>query len=272
MSAGRNGQPARGHEILALYQRTTAFTRSLLQENERLRREIADAEARQRIRADDPLLVTRLRDQLHSCIETMEESKQEILERLREIESRSRRSAKRSVEIESGNDNLIHLYVALDRLYSTLDLSQVLQTIIQIAVNLIGAEVIAIYILDEKSGQLAVVAAEGESPGAFPSSELGGGAVGTAVAMGRTLCYEARGPVDPSRPIACIPLRAADCPIGAIAIYRLLQQKDDFTPLDHELFTLLAEHAATAISAARAYSQSARRLNTMRGFLDLLTN
>ena len=57
---------------------------------------------------------------------------------------------------------------------------------------------------------------------------------------------------------------------GAIAIYGLLQQKDGFTPLDHELFTLLGGHAATAIFAAQLYSQSERKLNTIQGFIDLL--
>jgi hypothetical protein len=51
----------------------------------------------------------------------------------------------------------------------------------------------------------------------------------------------------------------------------LLQQKDGFSPLDHELFTVLGGHAATALFAARLYSQSERKLNTIQGFIDLLT-
>ena len=69
----------------------------------------------------------------------------------------------------------------------------------------------------------------------------------------------------------CIPLRVRSNPIGAIAIHKLLQQKDGFTALDHELFTLLGGHAATAIFASRLYSQSERKLNTIQGFIDLLT-
>ena len=38
-----------------------------------------------------------------------------------------------------------------------------------------------------------------------------------------------------------------------------------------ELFTLLAGHAATAILASKLYSQSERKLNTIQGFIDLLT-
>jgi hypothetical protein len=54
-------------------------------------------------------------------------------------------------------------------------------------------------------------------------------------------------------------------------IYRLLQQKDGFSALDNELFTLLAGHAATAIFASRLYAQSERKLSTIQGFIDLLT-
>ena len=59
--------------------------------------------------------------------------------------------------------------------------------------------------------------------------------------------------------------------IGLIVIYRLLQQKDAFSAVDYELFSLLAAHAATAIFSSKLYSQSERKLNTIQSFLDLLT-
>jgi NitT/TauT family transport system permease protein len=59
--------------------------------------------------------------------------------------------------------------------------------------------------------------------------------------------------------------------IGLIAIYKLLQQKDSFSAVDYELFSLLAAHAATAIFSSKLYSQSERKLNTIQSFLDLLT-
>ena len=76
----------------------------------------------------------------------------------------------------------------------------------------------------------------------------------------------------PNEPIACIPLVVEGNPIGVIAIERLFQQKEGFTDLDHELFEVLGGHAATAIFAARLYSQSERKLNTIQGFIDLLTD
>ena len=66
-------------------------------------------------------------------------------------------------------------------------------------------------------------------------------------------------------------LREGENVIGVISIYKLLVQKDAFTAVDYELFSLLAAHAATAIFSSKLYSQSERRLTTIQGFLDLLT-
>ena len=98
--------------------------------------------------------------------------------------------------------------------------------------------------------------------------------LGESVASGEVASGDpARGGTSPESgdPLICIPLRVEDEPTGAIAIYQLLQQKDGFSSLDHELFTLLAGHAATAILASKLYSQSERKLNTIQGFIDLLT-
>jgi len=51
----------------------------------------------------------------------------------------------------------------------------------------------------------------------------------------------------------------------------LLVQKKKFEPIDYELFTLLAGHAATAIFSSDLYSRSERRLSTIQGFIELLS-
>jgi len=55
-----------------------------------------------------------------------------------------------------------------------------------------------------------------------------------------------------------------------ISIYSLFVQKDTFSNIDYELFSLLAGHAATAIFSSRLYTQSERKLTTIQSFLDLL--
>jgi GAF domain-containing protein len=261
----------RADEFIALFSRGAEFTKQLLQENERLRGRLVEVEDRQTYAAQDSTEWEKLREELLARIAGLENEKQDVLERLRAVEEENRQFAGRYLEIEEENNNLANLYVASYQLHSTLDLSEVLKTIIEIVINLIGAEIFAVYVLDEKTDQLSPVACEGEELGAFPKVPLGSGVVGGAVSSGETACEDASPSNDLSRPIVCIPLRIEERPIGAIAIFKLLAQKDTFTPLDHELFTLLAGHAATSIFAAQLYGQSERKLNTIQGFIDLLT-
>lgn len=270
MSEKREGLFARAEEVLGLFRKGAEFTGELIRENERLRRELARLEGQQ-LAASDEQAWEKLRGELLARIESLEGERTGMLERLRQVEDENQQFTARYIEIEEENNNLASLYVASFQLHSTLHLQEVLQIIVEIVINLIGAEVFAIYVLDEKTNVLSPVASEGAVLGAFPICRLGEAMVGGAVASGETACAESLDEHEAGQPIVAIPLRVQERPIGAIAIQRLLQQKDGFTPLDHELFTLLAGHAATAIFAARLYSQSERKLNTIQGFIDLLT-
>jgi GAF domain-containing protein len=270
MSEKKDGLFARAEEVLSLFRRGAEFTQDLIKENERLRLQVAQFEA-QNLAASDDVEWEKLRHDLISRIQNLEGEKQDILDRLKQVEGENRHFAERYLEIEEENNNLASLYVASYQLHSTLDLSEVIKIVVEIVINLIGAEVFAIYVLDERTEVLTPVASEGREIADFPPCHLGNGMVGAAVATGETQCGDAGGPEDLERPLVCVPLRVQERPIGAIAIHKLLQQKDGFTPLDHELFTLLGGHAATAVFAARLYSQSERKLNTIQGFIDLLT-
>jgi nitrate/nitrite-specific signal transduction histidine kinase len=270
MSEKREGLFSRAEEVLGLFRKGAEFTQELLRENERLRREMARLEGQQ-LAASDEHAWEKLRAELLARIESLEGERSEVLERLQAVEDENRHFTERYIEIEEENNNLASLYVASFQLHSTLHLQEVLQIIVEIVINLIGAEVFAIYVLDEKTNVLSPMASEGAVRGDFPICRLGQGMVGSALESGDTACVEDLAASKPGQPIVAIPLRVQERPIGAIAIQRLLQQKDGFTPLDHELFTLLAGHAATAIFAARLHSQSERKLNTIQGFIDLLT-
>lgn len=271
MSSDRNGPFGRGEEFLKFFNRGIELTKELIQENERLRRRIVQIETEQTAAARNPHEWEKLRRELISRIQSLEVERDNALERLREVESENQHFAERFVEVEEENNALANLYVASFQLHSTLDLSEVLKIVLEIVINLVGAEVFAVYVVDEKTRRLEAVASEGEPLESFPSVPLGSGVIGACVQSGDTWCGDASGSTDFEAPIACIPLRVQDQSLGVIAIYRLLQQKERFTPLDHELFTLLAGHAATAIFSSRLYAQSERKLNTIQGFIDLLT-
>ncbi|NNL66332.1 MAG: GAF domain-containing protein [Myxococcales bacterium] len=261
----------RSDEFLTLFKQGAEFTKELMEENERLRHQLHSIQEGARQAATDPGEWSKLRVQLLTQIDQLKVEKDNALERLKLVEEENRQFAERYVEIEEENNNLANLYVASYQLHSTLALSEVLKIIIEIVINLIGAEVFAVYVQDERSGSLEAVASEGLEVDEFPKIAPGAGIIGGSVGSGETFCGDTGASLDWETPIACIPLRVQDRPIGAIAIYSLLEQKESFTPLDHELFTLLAGHAATAIFAAQLYSQSERKLNTIQGFIDLLT-
>ena len=130
--------------------------------------------------------------------------------------------------------------------------------------------------LDESTGQLEAVVAEGLTLESLPRATRsgvaqGGGALRSALQSGAIVCRDPEQTRDAQEPVVAIPMRVLDRPIGVIAIYRFLSHKDEISLLDRELFTLLAGDAATAILAARLYSESKRKLNTIQGFIDLLT-
>ena len=262
----------RADEFLSLFKRGADFSRELLRENERLRAEILHVHDRQETAAQHPGDWEKLREELLAKIARLESECTTVRERLDQVELENSHFAQRYVEIEEENNNLANLYVASYQLHSTLDPDEVLKIVMEIVINLVGAEVFAIYLLNDQTAELTAVASEGRDVGDFPKVRFGSGVLGAAVAANEATCWNTARSDDLTQPIVCVPLVVQDRPIGAIAVYGLLQQKDGFSPLDHELFNMLGGHAATALFAARLYSQSERKLNTIQGFIDLLTN
>ena len=261
----------RATEFLAMFRRGAEFTRELVEENARLRRKLHELETRQSDAAQDPKEWERLREELIERIQGLESERQDALERLRALEQENRHFARRCVEIEEENNSLANLYVASYQLHSTLDLPEVLRIVVEIVINLIGAEVVSVYAHDEKTGRLEPVATEGRDRDRFPALAVGTGLVGVSVERGEILTREPGAAGAAEEPLVSIPLRVGDRSIGAIALFSLLVQKEKFNALDHELFALLAGHAATSILAAQLHAQSERKLNTMQGLIELLT-
>lgn len=264
----------RGEEFLQAFKKGAEFTQELLKENEKLRYRVlkleealaqAGGEA-----GGDP---SREAIQLRQRVDELEREKAEILGRIREIEEENEDFANRYVEIEEENNMLANLYIASFQLHSTLDFKEVLQIILEIVINLIGAEEFGILLLDEKTNKLEPVAAEGISPADIPAVPVGQGIIGQAAETGDNYFIDSMAGYvrDYEKPIVCIPLKIKEQVIGVITIYKLLVQKDEFTSVDYELFTLLAGHAATAVFSSRLYSDSERKLSTIQGFIDLLT-
>jgi transcriptional regulator with GAF, ATPase, and Fis domain len=261
----------RAEKFLELFNKGKEFTEELLRENQRLRYRLAALETEHGNVSSEE--VQRLRAE----IQQLTEENRRIQQRFREVEEENKDFANRYIEIEEQNNNLANLYVASYQLHSTLDFKEVIQIVQEIVINLVGAEAFAILLLDEKTNELKTIACEGEDVvGGIEtiSVRLGDGILGSVAKTGESYYINQDvegGEVTLEKPLAAVPLKIKEHVIGLIAIYKLLQQKDSFSAVDYELFSLLAAHAATAIFSSKLYSQSERKLNTIQSFLDLLT-
>lgn len=257
----------KAEEFLQVFRKGEEFTHELLKENERLRYKLVELE--ERLKEGDRSKVSILEEQ----IRLLEKEKKELQERYSQVEAENKDFAAKYVEVEEENNNLANLYVASYQLHSTLDFNEVLRIVLEIVINLIGAEKFAIMIMDEKTQELTAVASEGIMKEEVPTVKIGEGIIGEVAKMGESYFTEHvsnRTAKDLLHPLVCIPLKIKEHVIGVIAIYSIFIQKEHFTNVDFELFNLLAGHAATAIFSSKLYTQSERKLTTIQGFLDLL--
>ncbi|PLX74173.1 MAG: hypothetical protein C0615_09685 [Desulfuromonas sp.] len=205
----------------------------------------------------------------------LEEEAEELRARIRELEEENFEFANQLVRTEEINNNLTNLYIASSRLHSVLDQSQVIDIIKEITINFIGAEKFTLLLRPKGSPILEYLADEGFEEGDFPKSirvtenEFFGQVVNDKE------IFLTDGPVldgsdDPQAPLAVIPFVIHDEVTAVLAIYRLFEQKEKFEDIDHQLFSMMAEHAATAIFSSSLYEESERKRETYRGVMDLL--
>jgi len=266
------GSLKRAEEFLQLFKKGAEFTQELLKENERLRFQLLQTQGASETDAQ-PVPASGEIESLRQRILELEQEKLQIHERIQQVEAENHDFATRYVEIEAENNQLANLYIASYQLHSTLDSAEVLQVISEIIINLIGAEQFAILLLEEKTGRLLAVAAEGMELSDLPPAVIGKGVIGSVAQSGENHFVESieSYQTDLENPLVAIPLKIKEHVIGVIVIYSLLVQKHRFAEVDYELFTLLAGHAATAIFSSNLYADSERKLSTIQGFIGLLT-
>jgi hypothetical protein len=241
-------------------QDTQHYAQELLRENDRLRTLLAAVDG-ERLRLQErgncvdqmlqELDVLRgLVDRLRLEVEAHRRERDLLEHRLLEVESEGRRFSEKYAEVEAQNTNLANLYVASYRLHATRDRQEVLSAIQEIVANLIGSEELAVYETDADGATLKLVASYGIDPAEHAAVPLGAGRIGRAAQSGGPDVGPS--PAAPERAAegeltACIPLKLDGQIIGALALFRLLPQKAGFEAIDHELFDLLATHAAAAL-------------------------
>jgi len=240
----KEDDPRNEDYVLQVRDNTHHYMKALIQENERLRALVNDLEEQRK--KDEQRLgrVDSERAKLAERIEQIEVESQALLDQFREVERQ--------------NSDLASLYVASFRLHETIERSEVIAVIEEIIVNLIGSEELAIFELDADTGKFTLIDSLGIDPTDLQRVRLNDSrieetseALQEVVRTGqRYVVNSVDGAVvdESSRLTACIPLVLDDKLIGAIAVFRLLEQKESrFAPLDFELFDLLATHAASAL-------------------------
>ncbi|RLG58316.1 diguanylate phosphodiesterase [Candidatus Geothermarchaeota archaeon] len=263
----------KGKDFMQMYNKVVQFTEELINKNLELRNRIKQLEEERR-----KLLAERGGEEekrLQEKIEHLKKEKQELLNRYREVSEETQDFLERYREIEQENNNLANLYVASYQLHSTLDFNEVLEIITEIIINLIGAGKFVIFLHNEKQGSLKPVKAEGLPLEEIPTVKLGEGIIGGAGESGEIYYRESEPDIlelDLRHPMVCVPMKVQERLVGVIAVYQLLPQKEKLEKVDYELFSLLAAHAATALFSARLYSESVRKRETIKGFLDLITH
>jgi hypothetical protein len=264
-----------GDYVRKVQQDTHQYVRDLLAETEHLRTRVAVLESeRERLSGiasgagevattAEVLRVTvagvqaengALREELSRLREEaadQERCARDLEERLRLAEQDRERFSKDYIAIEQQSSSLANLYVASYRLHGTVDRQEVLASIQEIVANLIGSEEMALFELEPDGTALSLLAWQGLEPGRYRRLSVDGGLIARAVRTGDVLIVERDG-AEGGRPeeehlTACIPLKLAGRVTGALALFRLLPQKESFGPLDGELFDLLATQAAVAL-------------------------
>ncbi len=203
----------------------------------------------------------------------LERDNQRLERRVAELETENREFAEQIVQIEEINNSLTNLYISSSRLHSVLNRGKVAEIIKEVIINFVGAEKFAILLLNEESGRLRYEIGEGFEAGSFPAVACGEGILGRVAEEGESYFREesvVEGSDDPLTPLAAIPLRIHDRNMGVLAVYRLFTQKERFQPVDYQLFSMLAEHAATALFSSSLYEVSERKRQTYRDVVDLL--
>jgi nitrate/nitrite-specific signal transduction histidine kinase len=161
----------------------------------------------------------------------------------------------RFVELEHHNSNLASLYVASVQLHETLDREAVVTALQEIIVNLVGSESFGIFICDE-GGALNMLAEVGESD---TSTLATLNEVRHVLETGEPWVGD---PAAASKIVACVPLKLGGRVTGVMVIHKLLAHKAAFEPLDHELFTLLGTHAATALYCTSLHERTRETLTS----------
>ncbi len=266
-----NGMP--GGTLRSYLKRGEAFIDEILRHNESLRLRVVQLES-QLFMDNTPVPPPAAARELRVVFQQLHREHDEIQKRLDEVAFETESYKERYAQIEEENDRLVNLFVAGHQLYSTLDLANAVQIIVEILLNFVGAGRFAILILDEPTGVLHAIESYGVDRESVPTMSKDVDPVAACIRSGKP---EVNDTVpedwDVNQPLVCIPLKLGDEVLGAVTVYSYLEQKRELTPIDLELFSLLGDRGGAVLESARLFASSTEDgPRSVRAYKDLLTS
>lgn len=246
---------ARREEFLRSFvRRGVELTEELLGENRVLQERLNELEQdnarmRAQLASDDAIR------ELLTKIEGLERERTLLLSRSTQLESVTRQAEGRYREIEHDLTELASLYVAGDQLAAHLEPRRVVRNIRELLEQLVGVRSFVLYRVDPTGARAIPLALHGAAAEGAPTIGLNdGGAIADACLTGMMWVADR---IDPSlpvvsglKPIAIVPLVAADQTVAVIVILELLPHKTRWEAVDRELFKLLSRRAPVSLIAS----------------------
>ncbi len=233
------------------------FMEEILRENERLRYKILHLEQeaiksggmgvpRGNLAEENKALREQL-DTISSRFSTLAKESEDFLQRYRDMERQ--------------NENLLNLYVSGFQLHSSIRQEDVLAVISEILLNLVGADVFTLWLVNQSHGRLEVASLNDED--GVLGKEAPPLAHGILKEVGEGRNWEPE-TAEAGQPLMAIPLQIESRTVGVLAIYRLLTQKEGgISALDKDLLGLLAAQSGVALLGSRLFGQLKQELKTL---------
>lgn len=150
----------------------------------------------------------------------------------------------RFLDEERRASDLMKLLLAVRQLHEARDRAALLAALEDVVINVLGSEMLALYVLNDAGDALVAERTVGIDVGGLDVVRLAGGTTERIAALDTALARAGYG-----TPLVTAPLAHDDVMVGAIVIFGLLEHKPELDTLDHELLELLSVHAGIALAA-----------------------
>jgi hypothetical protein len=256
--------------IQQFFRKGAQFTEELIRENERLRGELTSLEYENRKMRAHLASDEAIRELIRK-IEELELEKGELVTKSARIQQATDSVTDQYRDVEVELANFANLYVATSQLHAARSVRGVIRNLRELLAQLLGAAAFAIYLFNDARDELVAIASEGVPAADVARCSSTRGPIARAVEANVVAESNA---LDASRctvdePACIIPLSSDGVVVGAIAVFKTLEQKKEFERVDRELFKLLGAQAAPALCNAQLYTASGRQMPKLDAFLDL---